>query len=222
MRVSWEPSSAARSAVLSGGMVLANDTSAAGGSCGSSFDGHTPAGPSTTLIAGPSRSSIGHTAPGPSRSCLEATPRMNKSLPVHGSTLSPVSEVKQLRTEVARLRAAGQRDAKERETLHGMVDRLKTELRHALDENRSLTDGIEERKQVLDAQSARREAAARESALNSAKDLFKSMLEEAENGRAGTENRNSNRDQTKLPSHKLRPLAAAWASPPSDTAVHGS
>merc|ERR1719287_157106 len=113
-------------------------------------------------------------------------------LPVQGAVqaapLSPASEVKQLRAEVARLRAAAQSDAKERETLHGVIDRLKTELRHALDENRSLTEGLEERKQMLDAQSERREAAARETALNSAKDLFRSMLEDSP-GNATSENR---------------------------------
>lgn len=87
-----------------------------------------------------------------------------------------------------------------------MIDRLQTELRHALDENRLLTDGLEERKQVLEDQTAKREAAARDAALNSAKDLFKSMLGDAERARISTENQNTNRERT---SQKQRPLGAA-------------
>jgi len=197
MRVSWEPAaSTPRSVALSGGVLMA-------------------AGNDVSSAGGSCGSSFAGTF----------VTRKNKSLPVQGSAPSPALEVEQLRGEVARLRAAAQRDAKERETLRGMVDCLKTQLRHALDENRSLTDGLEERKQMLDAQSARREAAARESALNSAKELFKSMLEDAENGRASTENRNTNRDHAKakqasLPSHKRRPLTTADMSPPSGTTVH--
>jgi len=115
-------------------------------------------------------------------------------------------EVQQLRAEVARLRGAAQNDAaelarlraatesdaKERETLHDMISRLKTELRHALDENRALTDGLEERKQQMDAESKRRDNAARETKLNSAKDLFRSMLEDE-----SSENRNMNREHAK-------------------------
>merc|ERR1711907_832376 len=114
--------------------------------------------------------------------------------------------------------------------LHGMIHRLKTELRHALDENRSLTEGLEEKKQLLEDQSAKREAAARETALNSAKELFKSMLDletlsvtESELGRAGAENRNKNRDRTEAShqSQKRRPLAATDASSfPLGTSIH--
>jgi hypothetical protein len=138
-------------------------------------------------------------------------------------------EVKELRTEVAKLRAAAERDAKERETLHGMIHRLKTELRHALDENRSLSEGLEAKKQMLEDQSAKREAAVRETALNSAKDLFKSMLDldlsvtESELGRAGAENRNKNRDRTEAShqSQKRRPLATTDASSfPLGTGIH--
>jgi chromosome segregation ATPase len=116
-----------------------------------------------------------------------------QSLPIQDAASSPSSEVKELREEVASLRAAAQDDTKEREMLLGMIDRLKTELRHALDENRALTDGAEERKKEKDAQAAKRDAAARESALNSAKSLFKCMLDETENGRTAIENRNTNR-----------------------------
>lgn len=136
----------------------------------------------------------------------------NQSAPLEvqqGGYPNPMSEVQQLRAEVARLRGAAQTDAaeltrlravtgsdaKERETLCDMISRLKTELRRALDENRALTDGLEERKMQMDAQSARREGAARESALNSAKDLFRSMLEDE--SRTGAENRNLNRDHAK-------------------------
>jgi chromosome segregation ATPase len=150
---------------------------------------------------------------------------------------SEPQEVQQLRAEVARLRAAAQtdaaeisrlnvaaqNDAKERNTLHDMICRLKTELRHALDDNRSLTDGLEERKQQMDAQSAEKEAVARESKLKSAKNLFKSMLEDAESG-CGAENRSMNREHAKagLQGHKRRQFARAHTSPASGTEKYAS
>lgn len=213
MRVAWEPAAAStpRSVALSGSSaggqlvkaaLLPADSSTSGGSS-SSFTGGFAGRPSVCLPA----------------QC---------SIPAQGAPLSPNSEVKQLRSEVARLRTAAQQDAKERETLHGVIERLKTELRHALDENRLLADASEERKQMLDAQSAKREAAVRESALNSAKDLFKSMLEDAENGRFGAENRNSNRDLPKVlgssqcGGHKRRQLPASKESPSTRAATHFS
>jgi|Transcript_50224 hypothetical protein len=135
-------------------------------------------------------------------------------LPVRGS--APLRdtaslEVIQLRQEVERLRGQAQQDAKERDTLKDMIDKLKTELRHALDDNRKLTDGLEERKQILEDESARRDAAARESALNSAKDLFKSMLE---NSNVENEKPRNGRDHTrniKASSHKRKHITAVSA-----------
>jgi hypothetical protein len=120
-------------------------------------------------------------------------------------------EVVQLREEVARLRGQAQQDAKERETLHGVIDRMKTELRHALDENRKLTDGLEERKQILDDQTAQREAAARESALNSAKDLFKSMLEDSNVENEKPRNGRDHARSIKASSQKKKHIAAVPA-----------
>jgi hypothetical protein len=119
--------------------------------------------------------------------------------------------VAHLRAEVAKLQASAQRDAKDRETLHGMIDRLKTELRHALDENRRLTDGLEERKQLLDAQSERREAAAREQALKSAKNLFKSMLQNSrENVQPSNSREGREHDRiSKASPHKRQQRASA-------------
>jgi len=175
MRVSWQPAASAPSQVsLSAPYATSDDAGIESSSSSSSRS-----------FAGISVARVNPCSP------------PQGALPVQGSPLSPVSEVKQLREEVARLRSAAQHDAKERETLLAMIDRLKTQLRHALDENRSLTDGLEERKEMLDAQSAKREAAVRESALNCAKQLFSTMLKDADSSRAGTENRNSNRDHAK-------------------------
>lgn len=108
-----------------------------------------------------------------------------------------------------------QSDAKEKETLRLTIGRLKTELRHALDENRALTDGVEERKQEMDAQSAKRESVARESALNHAKDLFKSMLEDTGNRSFG-ENRNMNCEHGKA-GGKRRQFTRAHTAPAPGT-----
>lgn len=184
MRVSWTPAaSTPRSVALSGSTLQG--------------DGNSPA-----AAGGSSGSSFG----------VATLQGRTKSLPIQGSYASPVSELDQLRTEVARLRAAAQNDAKEKETLHGMVNRLQKELRHALDENRALTEGAEERKQLLDAQSAQQEADARDAALNNAKDLFKSML-----GAGSIENRNTNRDHQRSPphGHKRRQPSTVASTPPS-------
>jgi len=194
-----------------------NATLIGGGSCGSNFSGAIIARKNKSLPA-----QNGYPSP-----MLET----RYTSPVRAIE-NPMLEVQQLRSEVARLRAAAQNDAaelsrlraaaesdtKEKETLHDMIGRLKTELRHALDENRALTDGFEERKLQMDAQTAKREAAAKEAALNSAKDLFKSMLEDNES-RGGEENRNMNRDHAKagLPSQKRRQFARAHTAPASGT-----
>lgn len=124
---------------------------------------------------------------------------MRSSLPAAAPPQqNSLTEVVQLRAEVGRLQqclATTQKEAQdlaaiemkhandlaameeERKTLRGSIEHLQKELRQALEENRRLTDGLEERKLLLDAQSAEREAAAREEALNSAKSLFRSMLE---------------------------------------------
>lgn len=178
MRVSWSPASAAHGPT--------NVALIAGGSCSSSFSG--------APVARKHQSLPGHASP---------------ALEVQQGPCRDSAEVQQLRAEVARLRAAAQNDtaelarlraatesdAKEKETLHDMISRLKNQLRQALDENRALTDGLEERKQQMDAQSAKREAAAKESALNSAKDLFRSMLKDE--SCSGAENRGKNREHAK-------------------------
>jgi hypothetical protein len=149
--------------------------------------------------------------------------RRSEPVPVPQASTNLDGEVKELRVEVARLRAAAERDAKEKETLHSMVHRLKTELRHALDENRGLSDGLEAKKQLLEDQSAKREAAARETALNSAKELFKSMFDDTDSGRAGAENRNKNRKRAEAShqSQKRRPLAMTESSlVPLGTSIH--
>lgn len=150
--------------------------------------------------------------------------RRNEPAPVHQASPILDGELKELRAEVTRLRAAAEREAKERETLHGMIHRLQTELRHALDENRSLSEGLEAKKQLLEDQSAKREAAVRETALNSAKELFKSMLDVPESGRAGDENRNKNRDRTEAShqSQKRRSLATTDMSLPLGSSIHCS
>merc|ERR1719401_1609255 len=79
-----------------------------------------------------------------------------------------------------RLKNDAQRDQKEREALLGKIEYLQAQLRTALDENRNLNGILEERKRALAQDNAREEAAARETALDNARELFRTMLSEAE------------------------------------------
>eukprot|EP00419_Tripos_fusus_P024329 CAMPEP_0172707782 /NCGR_PEP_ID=MMETSP1074-20121228/50175_1 /TAXON_ID=2916 /ORGANISM="Ceratium fusus, Strain PA161109" /LENGTH=165 /DNA_ID=CAMNT_0013530639 /DNA_START=37 /DNA_END=534 /DNA_ORIENTATION=+ len=98
-----------------------------------------------------------------------------QSLPARGGCQAV--ELKALRAEVMRLRGASERDAKEKEELVRRVDLLKAELRRVLEENRILTDAVDQQKCRLAQATAREEAALRESALDSARELFRSMLD---------------------------------------------
>merc|ERR1712129_603879 len=88
-----------------------------------------------------------------------------------------MGELKALRAEVTRLRGASERDAKEKEELGCRVDLLKAELRRVLEENRILGDAVDQQKFRLAQTTAREATALRESALDSAKELFRSMLD---------------------------------------------
>lgn len=129
---------------------------------------------------------------GSSASCLSTTTtlvnRKNGSWPLPETS---TTETQLLREEVERLREGEELHAKEREMLLGKIELLQAELRRSLDDNRALTEGIEERKRHLDSQAAARESAAKEAALNSAKELFRSMLEanEANRPRRSTRSR---------------------------------
>mmetsp|Transcript_2375 Transcript_2375/g.6700 ORF Transcript_2375/g.6700 Transcript_2375/m.6700 type:complete len:197 (+) Transcript_2375:75-665(+) len=116
-----------------------------------------------TVIRRPERASL----PAPAGHRREPPPQ-------HGA--GPTSELLALRAEVARLQEDAKRDALEKEQLRRQVERLQGELRKTMEENRSLWTSNEERKNVLAQATAKEEAAARESALDNARDLFRSML----------------------------------------------
>merc|ERR1712008_329982 len=65
----------------------------------------------------------------------------------------------------------------EKEELGCRVDLLKAELRRVLEENRILGDAVDQQKLRLAQTTAREATALRESALDSAKELFRSMLD---------------------------------------------
>merc|ERR1719247_2979445 len=134
-------------------------------------------------------------------------------MPAQG--FAPTAEVHQLRAEIVQLRVASQSDAKDRETMQATIERLKMELSQAWEDNRILTERLEERKQHEAEASVRRETAARESALKSAKELFKSMLNSPEGSRGSIENRSSNRTDRQAQYTKQRlvlPTEAAQSS----------
>mmetsp|Transcript_64508 Transcript_64508/g.154054 ORF Transcript_64508/g.154054 Transcript_64508/m.154054 type:complete len:194 (-) Transcript_64508:179-760(-) len=99
------------------------------------------------------------------------------SLPVRAT--EPPPEVRALREQVARLQAVSQREAQERHKLERKVDILQAELRKTLDQNRELQDALDERKRVVADATASEEARHRELALDSARELFRNMLQGA-------------------------------------------
>lgn len=113
---------------------------------------------------------------------IERAERTSQSSRGHAST-----ELRALRAEVGRLRASAQCDTEENENLTKKVELLKAELRNTLDENRTLSDLLEERQRLLSQPVVRDEAVVRESALGSAKELFRSMMADAvgEQGHGG-------------------------------------
>lgn len=142
--------------------------------------------------------------------CSPATlTRKRESMPAQGSAVT--TEVQQLRAEIFQLRVASQSDARDRETMQATIERLKMELSQAWEDNRVLTERLEERKQHEVEASVRREAAARESALKSAKELFKSMLNSPEGNRGSIENRNSNRTEQQSTFTKQRSVLPTQA-----------
>lgn len=120
------------------------------------------------------------------------------SLPLPGCQAQelPAPELQALHAEVLRLRSEEKRSAELREELGCQVEHLKTELQRALDENRNLKDllGNQENKIMVPVSEVKGvkegrlrgvheattldedETAARESALENARELFKSML----------------------------------------------
>jgi len=91
------------------------------------------------------------------------------SLPVRGC---PASELRALRAEAERLCQSAQGAARQKEELPHLV----AELRRVLNENRTMNDRLEERKRLLAQAADLQTQAARKSTLDSARDLFKSML----------------------------------------------
>lgn len=57
-----------------------------------------------------------------------------------------------------------------------MIEKLKGELRKALDDNRNLTVQLEERKRLLEQAKDQEDEAVRASSLNTARELFRSMI----------------------------------------------
>mmetsp|Transcript_56445 Transcript_56445/g.101187 ORF Transcript_56445/g.101187 Transcript_56445/m.101187 type:complete len:177 (-) Transcript_56445:81-611(-) len=143
-------------------------------------------------------------------SCTSETTvsRKGKHISTRGS---PTSEMKALRAEVLRLRTTAQREAQERESLVGKIELLKAELRNTLEQNRSLADSLEERRRICADEAVEMEVVPRDSALESAKDLFKQML--GEESRAPKWRSGPN-------VYDRRPASRLSSSPPSPTFGH--
>jgi len=112
--------------------------------------------------------------------CLHARRKPERvSLPVRSGPTT--EELLTLRAKVAQLQACEHQNVKDRNTLQVKKESLQSELRRTLEQNRRLATELEGRKQFIEQASAREEAAARETALTLAKDLFRKMLAEASN-----------------------------------------